>query len=64
MGKCMLDIAKRALHEIILDKRCILFKKPHETVCPFYIIVDETTQKVCLPLQTLEFSDVHGSRQG
>ena len=43
VGKCMLDIFKHASHEIIPDKRCILFKQPHETVCPFYIIADETT---------------------
>ena len=43
MGKCMFKIIKCALHEIILDKRGIFLEQPHETMCPFYIIADETT---------------------
>ena len=41
MGKCLLEIIKCALHKIILDKMCIIFKQPHKTMCPFGIIVDK-----------------------
>ena len=43
MGKCMFKIIKCALHEIIPDKRGIFLEQPHETMCPFRIMVDETT---------------------
>ena len=53
----MFEIIKGALGLVIPKERGVLFKDTHITMRFLYEIAHETTEKVCLPLQTLEFKD-------
>ena len=49
MGKCMFNIIKCALCEIIPEESGIFFEQPHETMCPFCIIADERRRNFSFP---------------
>ena len=58
MTQSVLNIIKAALALVIPKEWGVLLKETHITVRFLSEIAHETTKKVCLPLQTLEFKDV------
>ena len=58
MSQSMLKIIKGALGLVILEEWCVLLEEMHITVCFLYEIAHETTEKVFLPLQTLDFKEI------
>ena len=54
----MLKIIKGALGLVILEEWGILLEETHITVCFLCEIAHETAEKVCLPLQNLDFKNV------
>ena len=54
----MLNIIKGALGLVILEEWSVLLEETHITVCFLCEIAHETVEKVCLPLQTLEFKEI------
>ena len=58
MSQSMLKIIKGALGLVILEEWGVLLKETHITVSFLCEIAHETVEKVCLPLQTLEFKEI------
>ena len=58
MSKSVLKIIKGILGLVILEEWSFLLKETHITVCFLCEIANEMTEKVCLPLQTLEFKEI------
>ena len=54
----MLNIVKGVLGLVIPEEQGVILEETHITVRFLSEIAHETTEKVCLPLQTLEFKDV------
>ena len=54
----MLTIIKGALGLVILEEWSVLLKETHITVCFLCEIAHEITEKVFIPLQTLEFEEI------
>ena len=54
----MFEIIKGVLGLVIPEEHGVLLKEMHITVCFLSKIAHETTEKIFLPLQTLEFKDV------
>ena len=54
----MFEIIKGSLGLVIPKERSVLLQETHITVRFFYKIAHETTEKVFLPLQTLEFKEI------
>ena len=58
MSQSMLNIIKGALGLVIPEEWSVLIEETHITVHFLSEIAHETVEKVCLPLQNLEFKDV------
>ena len=54
----MLKTIKGTLGLVILEEWSVLLEETHITVCFLSEIAHKTIEKVCLPLQNLEFKDV------
>ena len=54
----MLNIIEGTLGLVILEEWGVLLEETHITMHFLSEIAHETAEKVCLPLQTLEFKDV------
>ena len=55
MSQSVFNIIKGALGLVIPEERSVLLEETHITVRFLYEIAHKTMEKVCLPLQTLEF---------
>ena len=58
MSQSILKTLKDALGLVILEEWSVLLEEMHITMHFLSEIAHETAEKVCLPLQTLEFKDV------
>ena len=54
----MLNIIKGVLGLVIPEEWGVLLEETHITMCFLSEIAHETTEKVFLPLQTLEFKEI------
>ena len=54
----MFEIVKGALGLVVLEEQSVLLKETHITMRFLCEIAHETVEKVCLPLQTLEFKEI------
>ena len=58
----MLKTIKGVLGLVILEEWSVLLEETHITVCFLNEIAHETTEKVRLPLQNLDFKEISCSR--
>ena len=56
MSQSIINIIKVALGLVIPKEWSVLLEETHITVCFLFEIAHEMMEKVCLPLQTLEFT--------
>ena len=58
MSQSVLNIIKGALGLVIPEEWSVLLEETHIAVCFLCEIAHETSEKVFLPLQTLEFKEI------
>ena len=58
MSQSVLNMIKGALGLVILEEWSVILEETYITVGFLYEIEHEMVEKVCLPLQTLEFKEI------